>query len=366
MKKLVIVSLILLIFFACEKEDEPINNSSGSISSSGSGASTNTGSSTDNSWLIPINEVFDGGPGKDGIPALANPEKITDGSFLTDSELVIGFFNGNNAVAYPHQILDWHEIINDELNGFRYAVTYCPLTGTGIGWGRTINGTTTTFGVSGLLYNNNLIPYDRATDSNWSQMRNDCVNGELQSKEVSTFMVLETSWKTWKAMYPQTRVVSKNTGFSRSYGVYPYGDYKTNNSKLIFPLNPDDSRLERKERVHGVIINGKAKVYRFSAFDTTNKMITDTFQGSDITIVGNTTNNLIVSFQAQLEDGSIPEFTTINEGRAILLDDEGNKWDVFGYAVEGPRIGQRLIPTKSYMGYWFAWGTFYPSADIYE
>jgi len=350
MKKLITIFLYFSVFFSCEQENEPIN----------------AGSLSDDSWLIPVSGVFDGGPGKDGIPALENPNKTNDGGFLVDSELVVGYYDGNSAIAYPHQLLDWHEIINDELNEVPYAIIYCPLTGTAIGWDRTINGTVTTFGVSGLLYNNNLIPYDRATDSNWLQMTNNCVNGELQGEKAVTFQVVETSWGTWKTMFPDSKIVSLSTGFSRQYDRYPYGDYKTNNDFLLFPLSPDDNRLPRKERVHGVIINEEAKVYKFSAFDTTNKIIIDTFQGSDIIVVGNVANNLIVSFHAQLEDGSTPEFIAINEGRAILTDSEGNKWDVFGYAIEGPRTGERLIPTKSYMGYWFAWGTFYPSTDIYE
>jgi hypothetical protein len=201
-------------------------------------------------------------------------------------------------------------------------------------------------------------------------MRNECVNGELIGNDVTTFSVVETTWKTWKEMFPNTKVVSTNTGFDRRYGVYPYGDYKTNNKNLIFPLEPDDSRLDRKERVHGVLINGEAKVYRFSTFvnnsGTGNQIIEDTFESTDIIIVGNASKNLIVSFYATLGDGTSPEFKAEADGSIILSDIEGNKWDVFGYATDGPRTGERLIPTKSYIGYWFSWGTFYPEPDIYE
>lgn len=353
MKNLIITLASAIILLACETAEE----------NSQQAAKNNA---IDNNWLIPFSQVFDGGPGRDGIPALENPNKTTQGDFLRDPEFVIGYYDGEQAIAYPHQILDWHEIINDELNGFPYAITYCPLTGTGIGWDRAINGATTTFGVSGLLYNNNLIPFDRATNSNWSQMRNDCVNGKLQGDEISTFPVVEMRWQDWKAMYPNTQIVSTNTGHDRQYGAYPYGDYKTNNKSLFFPLSPDDNRLARKERVHGIIIDGNVKVYRFSTFNSSNTVIQDTFQGNDLIVVGNASSSLIVSFYAKLEDGSSPEFTAVNEGSVILADTEGNQWDVFGYATAGPRKGQRLISTKSYMGYWFAWGTFYPQPDIYQ
>ncbi len=165
-------------------------------------------------WLIPTEQVFDGGPGRDGIPALENPENTpaSAATYLPDSELVLGYFDGVNAIAYPLLILDWHEIINDNVGDFPLAITYCPLTGTGIGWDRTLNGKVTTFGVSGLIYNNNLIPFDRETASNWSQQRLDCVNGELINTKIETFQIVETRWDNWKTMYPDTKVLSLNTG----------------------------------------------------------------------------------------------------------------------------------------------------------
>ena len=122
-------------------------------------------------WLVPVREVFDGGPGKDGIPALENPEMVTPeaATFLGDEELVTGVLINGEARAYPLLIMEHHEIANVEIGGRAVSVTFCPLTYSSIGWDRTLNGTTTTFGVSGLLYKNNLVPYDRLTDSNCSQ-----------------------------------------------------------------------------------------------------------------------------------------------------------------------------------------------------
>jgi len=117
-------------------------------------------SSTD--WLIPQSEVFDGGPGKDGIPSVDNPNfsAIAEIDFLDPQDLVVAIKAGDEIKVYPHPILDWHEIVNDEINGIPLALTYCPLTGTAIAWKRTINGKETTFGVSGLLYNSNNLPKD--------------------------------------------------------------------------------------------------------------------------------------------------------------------------------------------------------------
>lgn len=172
---------------------------------------------TADGWLIPENEVVSGGPGKDGIPALTTPDFIpaSEASYLSANDLILGFVDGDDTRAYPHAILDWHEIINDQTPNHAPAVIYCPLTVTGIVWSREIDGNKTTFGVSGLLYNSNIIPYDRASDSNWSQLLLQSVNGELSGHKAETYNLIETTWNTWKEMYPSTRIVSDNTGHNR-------------------------------------------------------------------------------------------------------------------------------------------------------
>ena len=220
-----------------------------------------------NGWLVPFDEVRSGGVGKDGIPAISSP-RFTDASnvdFLDFEDLVVGFSGGGIQKAYPHTVLDWHEIINDGMAETAYSIIYCPLTGTATCWNRDLDGKVTTFGVSGLLYNTNIIPYDRETDSNWSQLFDGAIHGDLKGTRPENFMVLETKWETWKKMYPNSEVVNYNTGFSRNYGYYPYGDYKTENY-LIFPVKYEDNRLPLKERVHTVIVKGKARVYRFDSF----------------------------------------------------------------------------------------------------
>lgn len=345
-----ILLIIPLLFSTCKKEEDlPGENGS--------------------SWLIPVGEIFDGGPGKDGIPSVDNPifAEIDDITYLEENDLVIVVKFGNTIKVYPHPILDWHEIINDDINGLKLAITYCPLTGTAIGWKRTIDGKLTTFGVSGLLYNSNLIPYDRATDSNWSQIRLDCVNGELQSTKIETYQMLETSWKTLKTLYPEAEVMTTQTGYSRNYGSYPYGTYQTSNN-FIFQPSPVDNRIHVKERVLGIIEDKNAKAYRFGLFpgeETT--LVTDFFAGKELIIAGSTERNFLIAFYSKVSDGTILSFTALeNEFPLVMEDNEGNKWNIFGEAVEGPRAGEKLEAPESFIGYWFSFGAFYPDLPIYE
>lgn len=324
-------------------------------------------------WLLPTNEIFDGGPGCDGIPALTSPNLITtdEASYLSDEDLVVGVVFNGEARAYSHIVLDWHEIINDQIGENAYALTYCPLTGTAVNWNRVINGEVTTFGVSGLLFNSNLIPFDRSSGSNWSQMRNESVNGERIGTQAELLVHVETTWATWKALYPNTMVVSTNTGISRQYGTYPYinssgEDYRVD-PFLIFPVSNDDARLDRKERVLGIKVGDESKAYRFDDFPDI-QVRQDQVGTASVVIVGSSEHNFLVAYGSELENGTVPEFHPADETQwpVIMSDDLGNTWDVFGRAVNGPNAGESLAVMESYIGYWFAWATFNPNIQIAE
>lgn len=347
---------MLLLSLACSKEETP---------------TVGGGNLSPSDWLIPEGEVRDGGPGKDGIPAIASPNfsSIAQIDFLDPNDLVIAVKTAAAVRAYPHPILDWHEIVNDDLpSGERLSLTYCPLTGTAIGWDGTVAGNKTTFGVSGLLYNSNLMPYDRATDSYWSQMSHKCVKGELVGTEINTFQVIEMNFNTLREAYPEAQVLNTNTGFNRNYERYPYGDYITNNSSLIFPVSNTDSRVPNKERVLGVVVNEEVMTYRFAAFaEKEINIIENRFQGKDLVVIGSQSKNFIVAFENRLPDGMSLTFQPIEGALPIVMEDnEGNKWDIFGEAVEGPRQGTKLPEVLNYIGYWFSWATFNEDLEIYE
>ncbi len=351
MKNTILLLAFITTILSCSTsstQDTPQNQDAGEMEN------------TSTEWSIPLAEVLDGGPGRDGIPALENPVMVSadNSSIIGDSDLILGYKNGNDIRAYQHFILDWHEIVNDDVGDVSLAITYCPLTGTGIGWNRFIDGKRTTFGVSGLLYQTNLIPFDRATKSNWSQLLNESVNGSLSGKKAEVITLVETDWKTWKTMFPDTKLMSLNTGFARTYGVYPYVDYKTNNSFFLFPT-PKDSRLPLKERVHAIVDGGDAKVYQFSKFDSSG-ILKDTFNGKNYLVVGN--SNFIASFELDASQSNL-DFSFVYDGSssAVFEDSLGTQYNVFGEAVAGS--GQ-LNTSTSFMGYWFSIPAFYET-EVY-
>ncbi|MEL6588700.1 MAG: DUF3179 domain-containing protein [Bacteroidota bacterium] len=348
--------LMLGILLACEP-DNPIRQ-----------GRNNQTTEPDTAWLINRGRVLDGGPGKDGIPSIEAPEFVSldqVGTYIRDEDLVVGVEINGEMRAYPHPILNWHEIVNDSFGGKVVCLNYCPLTGSAFCWNRNLRFSRTTFGVSGLLYNNNLIMYDRDTDSYWSQLYFKSVYGDYRAEKAELLPLIETSWANWREMYPQSLVLSTNTGFDRRYEEYPYADYRTQEHFFLFSFIPVDDRLNFKERVHSVLVDEKAKVYRFEHF-ATHRIIEDEFLGQKLVICGDPTRNLLFSWQRELPDGTVLTFTPITDRLPIVMQDqEGNEWDIFGYARSGPRSGERLTPTESVTAYWFSIGSFYKDAEIY-
>lgn len=197
-----------------------------------------------------------GGPVKDGIPSIDEPQfqpaGDADGS-LDDEDLVIGVYIDGEARAYPQHILVWHEIVNDRVGDEAIAVTYCPLTGTALGFHR--DGTE--LGVSGKLVNSNLVMYDRATDTEYPQILAAGIDGPLAGSGLRELRVLWTDWGSWHRRHPDTKVLTTRTGYMRNYQRDPYGGYNPRSgyyaerSGRMFPVLHEDDRYPAKRVVLG-------------------------------------------------------------------------------------------------------------------
>lgn len=200
-----------------------------------------------------------GGPPKDGIPSIDEPKFVPAraADYLSDDEPVFGLIRGGEIRAYPQQVLVHHEIVNDTVDGERIAITYCPLTGTVMGFTGLRDRPGLTFGTTGRLVNSNLLMYDRETDSEWPQALGVAVSGELYGQRLRTVPLLWSSWRAWRTAHPETQVLSTDTGALRSYGEDPYGSYPDSSGYYsgggpIFPVARTDDRFSPKEIVIGV------------------------------------------------------------------------------------------------------------------
>jgi hypothetical protein len=175
---------------------------------------------------VPLDKILSGGPPQDGIPSIDNPkfQSVQEADeILEDSEFVLGLNINGDRRAYPLQILVWHEIVNDVVGGEPVAITYCPLCFTNQVFNRTLSdGNVVEFGTSGKLYNSNLVMYDRKSNSLWSQALGEGIVGDYSGVKLERIPFDIAYWKEWKELYPESKVLSRDTGSVRPYGADPY------------------------------------------------------------------------------------------------------------------------------------------------
>lgn len=273
---------------------------------------------------IPADEIHHGGPPKDGIPAIDDPVFLTAGEsgFLADTDRVLGLAVDGTAKAYPIRILDWHEIVNDDFDGRAVVVSYCPLCGTGMAFDANVGGEPRSFGVSGLLYNSDVLLYDRQSESLWSQLMRKSVSGPMKGEGLKQLSMAHTTWRDWRERHPDTLVLSTETGHARDYSRSPYRGYETS-ADIFFPVKNRNQAYHPKELVIGVNLNGAAKAYPFAELSKNTAGIADEVGGTD----------LRVEFDAANRTGRV-------------LDGDGEE-----------------IPST--IAFWFAWYAFYPQTEVY-
>lgn len=275
--------------------------------------------------LVPADEIHLGGPPRDGIPAIDEPRFVPAGaSGLAPDDRVLGLEIDGETRAYPISILNWHEVVNDDFAGQAVAVTYCPLCGTGVAFAAGTAGEALRFGVSGLLYNSDVLLYDRATESLWSQLRMQAISGPRRGERLVPLPLTHTSWGAWQAAHPDTRVLSTETGYARNYQSDPYRGYASSDA-LYFPVSRKSGRYHPKERVLGLEIDGRYKAYPFAELARTGKVrIEDAFAGRRIEI----------RFDAGSESAS-------------------------AFASDGGQL-------PAVTAFWFAWHAFHPDGEVFR
>ncbi len=273
---------------------------------------------------IPLKEILSGGPPRDGIPAILTPHFLLadEAAFLTPEDRVLGIQGKHQAKAYPIATLNWHEIVNDTLDGTPVVISYCPLCGTGMGFLRKVGNQLLTFGVSGLLYQSDVLMYDHQSESLWSQIAMEAVTGPLLGKHLEPIFLEHTTWKAWRERYPNTLVLSRQTGFSRDYSHDPYQHYALTDT-LIFPPAKQDARLSPKEWVLGVEVSEEFKAYPFSALEEQGPAFSDSLNNQDYIVCWD------------------------NESRSAKVVDQQGK------------------PLSTLTAYWFAWYTFHPETKVF-
>ncbi|MFW9778715.1 MAG: DUF3179 domain-containing protein [Candidatus Heimdallarchaeota archaeon] len=341
--------------------------------------------------LVPCNEIVSGGPPKDGIPAIDSPKFITSEEFedlyianYLNELYVVGVVVNGVARAYPRDILNWHEICNDEIDGSPFSVTFCPLTGSAIAYNTTSIGGST-LGTTGRLYENNLVFYTRTTDDWYSQMLGVIIVGESIGKNLPQMPVVETTWRTWKTLHPDTQVLSRETGHFRTYDSTPYPGYR-NLGSIWFPTTYDVSAAPYNlyhQKHLTLVLNIGTMTYLYPYFELSKSPVVNHRQnGSEtsIVIVYDSNNDLAIPFNTSIDSPLVIEsFLTFSQaniadydnsdtmGLPVFRDNQtGSVWNFNGLAFRGPLQGTRLSQVPAYSAFWFAATSFYSEVTVFR
>ena len=329
---------------------------------------------------IDFDELLGGGPPRDGIPSVDAPvfvDQAQASDWLASNEPVVALVIENDARAYPLQILTWHEIVNDTVGGVPVIVTFCPLCNSAVVFERQLDGVVMDFGVSGLLRNSDLVMYDRVTESLWQQVTGQGIVGEMTGAQLTFVPASLVSMEDFSAAYPEGVVLSRETGYTRSYGRNPYAGYDNiSQNPFLFDGIPDE-RLRSMERVVTVALEGVDVAYSYTLLSELGA-INDSRSGQDLVVLHNfgTSSALGAAFIADGEDiGATGVFDPYLDGRKLTfvrVDGEikdletGSRWDILGRAVSGPLAGEALTPIVHGDHFWFAWAAFKPETLIYQ
>ena len=274
---------------------------------------------------IPVREIISGGPPRDGIPAILEPEFVSQAeaqAFMDPDDIVLSVTHDGVTRAYPFRILNWHEVVNDQIGDFKFAATYCPLCGTAMVFERVVNGREMTFGVSGLLFRDNVLMYDHQTESLWNQLALQAQTGTMFKTPLKWIPSQQLRYSRWRERFPNGVVLSTETGFIRDYSRNPYTWVPGTDSTISGLTNIRDD-LPTKAWIFGILINGKARTYPLEEIEG-GGTFSDTFEGVDLTLTF---------------DPPASQLTVVRED-----------------------TGETVPAVQSF---WFAWQGFYPETTLF-
>lgn len=334
--------------------------------------------------LIDPDDLVSGGLPPDGIPPIDDPKfmDVSQVDWLTPREPVISVVVDDDARAYPLQVMTWHEIANDVVGDLPISVTFCPLCNTAYAFEQpTVKGEPTTMGTSGMLYHSNLIMYDRATSSLWPQALGQAVIGPLTGKTLERVPAQIVAWEEFRSAFPEGIVLSRDTGFERSYGDNPYPGYDDVDNPPFLFSGEVDGRLAAVDRILGVESGGEITAFPYSNLQDAAvgevAAVNTSVGGQPIVVLWKegTVSALDKSEISSSKDvGAAAAFSRRLGGRTltftvrdgVIVDTQtSTKWNLLGRAVSGPLSGKNLEPADAHDSFWFDWAAFHPDTEVW-
>ncbi len=303
---------------------------------------------------------------RNAIPPVETPvyENVkTADRWLADHDIVIGYVDGDEALAYPARIMNYHEIVNETVNDIPVLISFCPLCNSGIVYDRRLAGEVLEFGNTSALYNSDMVMYDKQTFSYWFQVGGDAIVGDLTGQRLEVLPTRFLRWDAWREAYPDSKILSRDTGFQRPYERDPFTQLSgyLNQGRFPFPVN-DEARnpaLPAGEQVISVVINDEAKAYPTA--DLAGTVINNEVGNTPVAVIVDEAGTGIVVNRQVGE-----QILTFNWNDDVLTDEEtGSQWTLSGKAVSGPLAGEQLELIPGRFSFWFAFVAAFPQATAY-
>ena len=304
---------------------------------------------------IRLEEIVWGGALFDNIPSLDAATMLTadEASYLLDTDLVFGVSINGDARAYPLRIMGWHEMVNDVIGGVPVALAYCTLCGAGILFDTSAGDQTFVFGSSGLLYRSNKLMFDRQTNSLWNQFAGEPVVGPLADSGVklSVLPLTTTTWSEWRRRYPDTRVLSLNTGHIRNYDSgFVYREYFAS-PDLMFPAAVGNTTgLQQKDIVFGVRAFAASKAWPLTVFEHT-RVLNDKVGRNPVVLIGDAGTKTVRAYERAAD-----ERFSLNDSGQLVSD--GIEWHADEAFLRSASDTERRARLPGHIAYWFAWENF--------
>jgi hypothetical protein len=272
---------------------------------------------------VPRDAILEGGPARDKIRSVDSPEFVPppEATWSPPPVTVLGVALEDAAHAYPVHLVEYHQVVNDELGGVPILLSYDPLSGVPRAYRRTVDGKVLHFGVSGLLYNAQFLLFDRETESLWAHYEGRAIAGPLAGKKLEAIPVRQEPMGAWFQRHPYTLVLARPELKRIDYRHSPYEEYWVS-EKIPFEVRARDDRYHPKEVVLGIEVDGVRRAYLGSILTGEGGRIIDEVASRKVRIAYDSESG---TFQWEAPDG-------------VQVTD----------------------------AYWFAWKAFHPDTEIWH
>jgi len=311
---------------------------------------------------------------RDAIPPLDNPkyDAIAAASWNDDDWMLVFERNGD-ARAYPINIMNWHEIVNETIGGLEVLVSYCPLCRSGLVFDRRLSeaevpteaqgalpeDTVIEFGNTGSLYESDMVMYDRQSDSQWFQVGGEALIGPLHGVKLKRLPSVMMQWAQFVTLYPNGQALSRDTGYqkTRDYDHDIFERYSQNHDSLYFFVSNVDQRLPTKTRVLGLAGEQQRKAYNLDSLD--DGVYADRLDEQPVVLF--VESGAGVAFDPSVDGRRL---TFVREGGRFKDEQTQSTWSFTGAAIDGELKGKSLRLLVQSNLYWFSWAIHEPDTLV--